>query len=179
MTKLDLARALLIKAESSYGAGGSVSAATDGILVCQPIQPTINYLHTGERRTPPGMAGYMRRVTPAAAELAFSFQHEAKGAAAAYSASVFPSLHRALLAAGFDGAVTLTGGSEKWDYTPTPVTGTPTSLLAELYANGEKYPATGVLLNLESIDFSDLGPPLWTFSARGIKGTFADVACPR
>lgn len=177
-TKLELVRALLIKAEASYLAGGSVAAATDGILVVDEIQPTLETLHDGARRMPPGMAGNMRRVPPAGRNLTFAFGHEAKGPGVAYSASVFPSIHRALLGAGFDGAGTFGGGTEKWEYTPTSGTGTPTSLLGELYAREEKYPFTGGYLNLERLAFEDLGIPLWNFQARTVCGTIADSAVP-
>jgi hypothetical protein len=171
-------RALLAKAEASYLGGGSVAAADDGILLAGPITPTLTYLHDGSRRQPPGMAGNMRRVAPSGAELAFPIVHEMKGAGSAYSASVTPSGHRLILASGFDGAVTTTGGSEKWDYTPTPFSGTPTSLVCELYEREEKWPVTGVYLNLESIEWADQGVPLWTFQARGVPGTIADSAIP-
>jgi hypothetical protein len=177
-TKLPIGRALLIKAEPSYNGGGTLSASTDGILVTDDIVPTHEYAHDGARRQPPGMAGYMRRVAPAGPRITFPFAHEAKGAAVAYSASVVPSVHRALLAAGFDGAVTVTGGSEKWDYTPTPLTGTPTSLAAEVYGRGQKYPVTGIYLNLESIEFGDGMVPHWTFQARGLRGAVSDVSFP-
>lgn len=176
-TKLPIGRALLIKAEPSYNAGGTLAAATDGILVTDDLVPSHEYAHDGSRKQPPGMAGYMRRVAPAGPRLSLPFGHEAKGAAAAYSASVVPSAHRAFLASGFDGAVTTTPGSEKWDYTPTPLTGTPTSLVAEVYGRKQKYPVTGVYLNIESIEFGD-GVPLWNFLLRGLRGTVADAALP-
>lgn len=178
-TKLAIARALLLKAEASYNAGGTVTGTADGFLMCEPTVPTLTPLHDGARRgTPPGMGGNLRRVAPSAFEIAFQLMHEAKGAAAAYSASVFPSVHRALLGAGFDGAVTTTASSEKWDYTPTPLSGTPTSLLGELYARAEKYPFTGAYLNLERLAWDDLGIPLFTFGVRGLLGTIADAAIP-
>lgn len=178
-TKLAIARALLLKAEASYNAGGTVTATADGFLLAEPTTPTITPIHDGARRgTAPAIDGNMRRVVPSAFEIAFPVTHEAKGAAAAYSASVFPSVHRALLGAGFDGAVTVTGGSERWDYTPTPLSGTPASLFGELYAREEKYPFTGAYLNLERIAAEDLGIPLFTFGVRGLLGTIADSAIP-
>src|SRR5687767_6917379 len=114
-TKLPVGRALLLKIEASYNAaGGSVAAATDGVLVCDDLMPTLEYAHDGRRRQPPGMGGHMRGVAPAGPRLNLTVPHEFKGAGAAYSASVFPSLHRLLLAAGFDGAGSFSGGSEKW-----------------------------------------------------------------
>lgn len=179
-TKLNIARALLLKAEASYNAGGTVTATADGFLLAEPTTPTITPLHDGSRRpsAPPAMGGNMRRVPPTAFEIAFPILHEAKGAAAAYSASAFPSVHRAVLGSGFTGAVTTTGGSERWDYTPDALSATPTSLLGELYARKEKYPFAGGYLTLDSIEAAELGVPLWTFGLRGILGTIADAAIP-
>lgn len=171
-------RAFLLKAEASYAGGGSLSNSTDGMLLAGPAPITVTPMHDGARVQPPGMEGNMRRVAPSGFEIAHPILHEMKGGVSAYSASVVPSGHRALLASGFDGAVTTTGGSEKWDYTPTPATGTPTSLVTKAFDRGQEYPATGVYLTLDSIECPDQGIPLWTFGLRGIKGTIADTAHP-
>lgn len=177
-TKLPVGRALLFKIESAYNGGGSLSTSTDGVLVCDAMEPTHEYAHDGRRRQPPGMAGHMRGVAPAGPRLTLTVPHEFKGAGAAYSASVFPSLHRLLLAAGFDGAGSFSGGSEKWDYTPTPIGTTPSSALAEIYGRGQKYPVQGIYLNLERVEWGDGGLPLWSFLLKGLRGAVADVALP-
>lgn len=177
-TKLAILRALLAKPEVSYNGGGSVAAATDGILLAGPSVVLQEPLHDGSRTPPPGMAGNMRRVSPSGMGLNFPILHELKGAGAAYSASVKGSGHNLLLAAGFDAAGSFGAGTERWDFTPTPFTSVPTSLVAEIYDREQKYPCQGIYLSLESIDAPDLGVPLWTFNARGIKGTVADTAVP-
>lgn len=175
--KLSVYRGVLLKAESTYGDATSVSNTADGFLVTNDIVPTHDFAHDGGRRSPPGMGGNMRRVAPSGRSTFYEMHHDAKGFAAAYSASDVPSAHRAILASGFDGAVTTTGGSEKWDYTPTPKGTTPTSHSVELYGRETKFPVNGVYYDLK-IDSPDMGVPNWVFMAKGRAGTTADSAIP-
>lgn len=175
--KLSVYRGLLAKAESAYGDATAVSNTADGILVTNDMVPTHEYAHDGGRRPPPGMAGNMRRVAPSGRTTRWEAHHDMKGFAAAYSASNVPSGHRLILAAGFDGAVTTTGGSEKWDYTFTPKGTTPTSLSVELYGRETKFPVNGVYADLR-IEAPDMGVPNWIFPMVGRAGTTADSAIP-
>lgn len=176
--KLSVYRGLLAKAEVAYGDATAVSNTTDGVLVVNDMVPTHAYVHDGGRKQPPGMAGNMRRTPPSGAGAEFSIEHEAKGFAAAYSASNVPSVHRLILASGFDGAVTTTGGSEKWDYTPTPKGTALTSLSMELYGRETKFPVNGVYLDMKIASETAGDVPLWTFTAKGRAGTRADSAIP-
>lgn len=177
--KLSVYRGLLAKAETAYADAAAVSNTADGILVVSDMVPAFEYVGTGERRpnNAPGMAGNMRKVAPAGRGVSYNAEHEMKGAAAAYSASAFPSGHRLILASGFDGAVTTTGGSEKWDYTPTPKGTAPTSLSTELYGRETKYPVSGVYADFR-VEAEAGQIPLWTFAMKGIGGTIADAQIP-
>lgn len=183
-TKLERIIGLLLKAEASYGAGGSVAAADDGFLLAGKPELEHFYPHTGERRMAPGTGANQRRVPPTAGSgLHFPILHEAKGAGAAYDDSpvVVPSVHRALLGACFSAAFTDPGGaSARVDYTPTPggLGSGFTSLLGSLYTRQHIYPVTGLYTVLESIECPDGGVPLWTFRAKGIRGTIADAVVP-
>src|SRR4051812_21177752 len=106
--------------EASYNAGGSPATSTDGVQLAELPQLVPDWANDGARAMPPGTTGYQRRVGASGRFATASFKAEPKGAGAAYSASVTPNIHKLLRAAGFDAAVTVTGGSEKWTYTPTP-----------------------------------------------------------
>src|SRR5581483_7647925 len=131
------------KLEASYGAGGAPSASTDGIQLAETPQITIGYGYNGDRPAPPGTMGYQRRAQPNGRTASVPFKAEVKGAGAAYSSSVVPSIHTLLRICGFDAAVTTTVGAEKWVYTPTPGPVGYGSGVFNAYARGELYPLTG------------------------------------
>lgn len=168
---------LLFKEEASYGAGGILAAATDGIQLAELPELNPEWANTGERVAPPGTLGYQRRVTPSGATVQFPLRIEPKGAGAAYSASVVPNIHRLLKACGFDAVLTASVGTEKWAYSFLPSQDAPISGVAELYGRGEKYPATGILLDLEA-EFDGPGVPLITLTARALLGDPVDAAVP-
>lgn len=169
---------LLGKKEASYNAGGSLSAATDGLLLDEPVKIAASYAYDGGRPAPPAILGSQRRVSPAGRVVALSPKFSAKGPGIAYTASVLPNIHVPLQIAGFDAAVDVTGGAEKVTYTPTPITGTHSSMVASVYGRGQLYPVQGI--------FSDLtitadGPvvPTWEFAMQGLAGTaFSEIALP-
>ncbi len=169
----------LCKEESTYGTAIAVSGATDGV---QPyftdrngIPVTLNYLFDGTIGPAPGNDGMLRRAPPFGGAVQYDLPFYFKGAGAAYSASVFPLLHKMWKACGLDAAGSFVGGSEKWTYTPTPVGTIPTSLTQELYTEELKVPLTGALGSWKfSGDTS--GPLKHTFSLMGIKGTVARSA---
>lgn len=169
---------LLAKLEGSYGAGGACSAATDGVLLDELIKfSPSQYANDGARPAPPGSAGYQRRVKPSGRFAEYPAKVAVKGSGAAYSASVVPNVHALLRACGLDGTVTTTGGSEKWEYTPTPVPGTFASAVMEIYARGQKYPMTGVLGDFTlAIGGPDVA--ILDCSFKALQGAVTDVSLP-
>lgn len=178
-TKLPTIIGLAGIVEASYNAGGAISSSTDGILLAAPATPTLEYLHDGAHQPPPGMAGYNRRVAPSGRGCSVPFQIEAKGAAAAYSASQKANIDRLLKMAGFDETLVTTGGSESSSYAPT-AGGAGAAFKSgafNCYARQQLFPITGAYADLEIV--AD-GPvvPLWTFNTRGLVGAISDAAVP-
>lgn len=163
---------LLLKVEGTYGAGGSVAAATDGVLMylgdrfALGAPATLNYAGDGAAGLNPGNIGPKKRQAKSGRSFTMPIPHQFKGSGAAYSASVFPSFHRLLLGSGFSAAVVTTVSAEKWTYTPE-LPSVYSGMLGEAYARREKWPFTGGLLDWS---FSADGPvaPLHTFNLSAI-----------
>jgi len=166
---------ILFDLEGSYGTGnpGTMFVETDGIQLAELPELTPEWANDGARPAPPGTLGYQRKVAPSGATLTLPIKLEPKGAGAAYSASVVPNIHKLLRAAGFNAALTATGGAEKWTYTLATTLAEFVSGVARLYARGESYPATGLYLDWE-ISFDGPGVPLITFTMRGLYGDPVD-----
>lgn len=177
-TKLPTIIGLLGKLEASYNAGGSLSTSTDGIQLAGPATPTLDYAFDGERRPPPAITGYQRRLTPQGRACSVTLPHEAKGAAAAYNGTTNVFSARTLLRlCGFDVALDATGGAEKETYTPTPgMTGFGSGLF-EAYARGQKYPIQAAYGDL-SVTFDDNSAPLMEVAIRGLVGAITDTTVP-
>lgn len=112
---------LLGDVEPSYGTGtpGTLSPATDGILLMEPAILTPDYIDDGERGLQPGAAGQMIRSFKSGLFSEFTPRVAMRGAGVAYSASVVPpDLHTFLLISGHQGTVDTTPASEKWTYVP-------------------------------------------------------------
>lgn len=173
---------LLLKVESVYGTYTAPSTSTDGVLLslrdrfALGAPATLNYAGTGDSGLNPGNIGPKKRQAMSGRSLTMPTPHEFKGSGAAYSASVVPSCHALLRAAGFSAAVTTTASNEKWDYTPH-VPGTFDSVSGLLYARRESWTFSGGLFNWS---FQADGPvaPLHNFdlSAIGILPTDASLA---
>ena len=150
---------LLFKAEGTYGGGGTVAAATDGVLMhltdrfALGAPCTLNYAGDGNAGLNPGNIGPRKRLPKSGRSLTMPIPHQFKGAGAAYSASVFPSFHRLLLASGFSATGSFVASSEKWTYTPE-LPSVYTGFLGEAYGRREKRPFVGGLCD-------------WSFSADG------------
>lgn len=175
---------VLLKDEVSYNAGSpTLAAATDGFLIhledraSLPVAE-IRYLHDGSRGLNPGNLGIARRNQQRGRNMTISLAAVSRGGGAAYSATVLPSLHRLLKAAGFDAAIVTTPGTEKVTYTPTAPDTIGASLAGEFYARKEKFRAQGILANW-SWEFSDGAPPVHTFPLVGtMPDDVADAALP-
>lgn len=177
-TKLPTVIGLLLKLEASYGAGGSVAAATDGFLLAEPAIPALEYLHDGAHAPPPAITGFQRRVAPSGEQFSVPVKHEGKGPGTAYSASVLPTPHVALRIGGFDSVVDTTASAEKVTYTPSPGAVGFASALAEFYGRQQKWPGTAIYATLDRIAADGPVVPLWEFTMHGLPGTIADSTVP-
>lgn len=159
-----------LKAEASYGAGGSLSNTTDGFELWLAAKVAslleMGYLEDGDMGFQMAGLGEAAHVPPSGVwvkpQLPFFF----RGPGAAYSASVNSVLHRIALACGFDATVVTTPGSEKIDYTVTPYSATPTSLLGKFISRSEEITADGLFGNL-TIEGRDGKPWLLTANLVG------------
>lgn len=173
---------LLWKEEATYGTAIALTAGTDGAQlyykdrnVGAPLQYA--YLYDGNIGPSIGALGNLKRIGPSGLSLKGPLPFLMRTSGAAYSAAVVPSLHRPLKASGFDATVDITGGAEKWTYSPTAGGSTFTSLTANLYTRGEKLIAIGVVGSIK-LDAPDLAPPVWSFDFNGIGTLPTDSACP-
>lgn len=173
---------LLLKVETTYGSYTAPSASTDSVLLyladrfALGAPARLNYAGTGESGLNPGNIGPKKRQAMSGLSVAMPTPHQFKGPGVAYSASVVPSFHSLLRAAGFSAAVTTTGGAEKWTYTPH-VPGTYDSVSGLLYARRESWTFSGGLFNW-SCQADGPVAPLHTFdlSAIGVLPTDASLA---
>jgi hypothetical protein len=170
------------KEESTYGTAVSLATTSDGIQLQYDNRDypwvTLGYTFDGDLGPSVGNLGTVLRAAKAGQSVAFEPVTRAKGAGAAYSASVVPSIHRLLKASGFDAAVTTTSAAEKWTYTPTAPGTSYTSLTCELYGRAEKVPIVGSLFDW-SFDAPNQGPPTHRFPMSGIlSADISDVATP-
>lgn len=170
---------VLTKVEAVANVAETLSASTDTI---QPwytdrggLPVNIGYLYDGSLGGAPGNLGEIRHAPPYGGALTCELPFFFKGGAAAYSASVVPSLHAQWKAAGFTAAVDVTGGAEKWTYTPTLDSVTPTTLTTEFYTDNEKYATYGGLLNWK-FSGDTTGYIRHMFSWNCIKGNVTDSA---
>lgn len=170
------------KEEATYGTAIAMTTTADGIQLQYENRDypwaAIGYAFDGDLGPSVGNLGTVLRAAKAGQSITFEAMTRAKGAGVAYSASVFPSIHRLLKASGFDAASVTTSAAEKWTYTPTgPGTGY-TSLSTELYGRAEKFPCVGMIADW-SFDFPNQGPPMHKFALSGLlNSAVTDVATP-
>jgi hypothetical protein len=173
---------LLAKEETTYGTAVSLSTTADGLQlqyqdrnVGAPL--TLTYAFDGAMGPSVSALGQQVRVSPSGFSVSGDLPMRSRPGGVAYTASVVPSLHRILKAAGFNATLTTAAGSEKWVYTPTPAGAAYTSLSTGLYTRGELWSATGVIGNLR-MEFANPAPPIYTFSMSGIASLPTDAAAP-
>lgn len=173
---------LLMKEESSYGTAVALATTADGIqlqfkdrFVGAPLQ--IGYAFDGNLGPSVSNLGQVAQVAPSGRSVQGDLPVRSRPGGAAYSASVLPSLHRLLKAAGFDATLTTTAGSEKYTYTPTAPGATFSSLCAELYGRGEKWAVAGIVGNIK-FDAPDPAPPIWMFGLNGLLTLPTDASVP-
>jgi len=170
------------KEEATYGTAIAVTTTADGIQLQYENRDypwaSIEYAFDGDLGPSVGNLGTVLRAAQGGQSVKFEAVTRAKGAGAAYSATVVPSIHRLLKAAGFDAASVTTASSEKWTYTPTGPGTTYTSLTTELYGRGEKFPCVGMISDW-SFDFTNQAPPIHKFTLSGLlNSAVVDVATP-
>lgn len=133
------------KPEGSYGGGGSLSVATDGVQLAladgRAIPMAYKEGYDGVRSYDLAARSPLPILAPGAryidgVELPFSF----KGYGSAYSASNKVNIHNLMLAAGWEAAGSFGAGTEKWTWTPWSGSASPTSLVANIYTGAEKWP---------------------------------------
>jgi hypothetical protein len=166
---------LLIKTEASYNAGGSLAAGVDGVLLMEPAEMSIGYVHAGERGRAPGSGGTLKRGAQSGRFGETTFKVEGRGRGAAYSASALPEINALMRASGHGATVVVTAGVEKVTY--APVSGGFASGVLEGYARGQKYPITGAY---SDFGFAIDGPGflVFEFATSGLLGLPTDVAVP-
>jgi hypothetical protein len=168
---------LLVKTEASYGAGGAVAAGTDGVLLMEPADMTIGYVHAGERGKAPGSGGQLKRGAQSGQFGETSFKVEGRGRGTAYGASALPELHALMRLSGHSATVDASIGAEKVTYAPVSAKADFASAVAEGYARGQKYPLTGIY---GDFGFSIDGPGfiVFEFPISGLIGIPTDVSVP-
>ena len=164
------------KLETTY-ATSSTPANADAILLSEMPVLKIGYANDGSRALPPGTMGFQNRVAPSGRVGEVPLKFEPRGAAAAYSALVFPNIHPMLRAAGFDAAGTFGVGVEKWVYTPTPGPITFGSVSLDLFGRQQQYSMVGVY---GDFTLGAAGPvvPTLEIPCKGLLSTIADAALP-
>lgn len=173
---------LLCKEESTYGTAVSLTTTADGVQLQykdrnQGAPMEHDYAFDGGLGPSVSNLGQVARVASSGFSVKGDLPTRARPGGTAYSASIFPSIHRLLKAAGFDAALTTSVGSEKWLYTPTAPGNGYTSLTMGLYTRGELWSAAGVIGNLK-FDATDPAPPIFTFNAMGIATLPSDASAP-
>ena len=172
-TKVVSILGLLGKVESSYGAGATLAAATEGILLVEDAVMALSYLHSGEHDFTAGTGGNRERGAPSGGEGQFTARVEARGSNAAYSSSEVPmDLHVLMRISGHSATVDTTPSSEKYTY--DPVSSGFTSAAFESYARGEKY-----VMDSAYSDFGFTveapGFAIFEFGVRGVVAPGADI----
>lgn len=178
-SRLNLLEAL-IKTETTYGTDATPSATTDAVWLAQPgnspnIMPD-TWGFSGDNG--PNSVGLQPRLysSPSQRSGSIDLSLYFRGAGAAYAAGVTPldGFHTILKACGYTATGSFTSSAETWTYAPTGDGTTPTS--ATIYAYGRqidgtsnfrKSVLTGAMGSLK-VASSDLKPPLWTASFKGI-----------
>lgn len=141
-TKTNIRWGVLMNAEGSYGAGGTLVAATHGFRVHEDPVASTEYDYDGRRYgKQPGTQGMAINVAPSSRFSKVPLVHEIHGGGAAYSASVLPSLHMALRLAGMDPTLV---ASTSYTYAPSPEATGYASGAVEVYRRGQRWTLNGV-----------------------------------
>lgn len=167
----------MAKVESSYGTPATLVGSNDGVLLSQRPEPDFSqYLDEGDRGRAPGGAPRPRAAMSGRFG-SLRLMSEMIGGGAAYSASVFGSIHTLLRGCGLEATGSFTGGSEKWTFAPEIGPSGLDSLTMEAYLDGQLYKLSGAY---GSFEVGAEGPavPEWDFNFMGLADKPTDVAIP-
>ena len=176
-TKLAVLLGLLGKAEASYGAGGTLAAATDGILLAELADLDETFIFDGKRAAPPGTFGTQKRVPPAGSYLEFTAKTEVRGRGAAYGASALHPEHVLMLISGHAATITTTAGAEKIVYAPSSAASGFASGVFEGYSRGNKWNMLGAYADW-TWGADGIAPLMSEWAIKALFTSVADAACP-
>lgn len=164
----------LVKNESSYAGGVSMSLATDGVQGVEPPTADIVYSTDGARAAPPSQFGSLQYASPTGETVEGIITVEGRGLGSAYSTSSRPpNIHYLLEGAGFTGSF----ASSAWTYVPVQAGTEAQSIGISMYTRSELLPISGAFCNM-SIN-TDGGTPLkFAFPFNGLPGTTTDETLP-
>lgn len=139
--KTNIRWGVLMNTEGSYGAGGTLNAATHGVRVHEDPVATTEYDYDGRRAgKQPATQGMALNVAPSSRFSKVQLAHEVHGGGSQYSPSVVPSLHTLLRLAGMDAAY-ITDTS--YTYTPSGEAAGFASGAVEVYRRGQLWTLNG------------------------------------
>lgn len=179
-TKHTLAGGALAKVETTYNTDSTPTVSANAIRFFEKPAITYGYAYDGNRDVANGAAGRIVQQTPKGrfCDITHKVQVRGRGAAYGTATATVPDIHALLRACGLEAANTTTGGSEKWDFTPTPVTTAPTSVTYWGYGRAELIKATGCYGSFK-ITADSIGIPVWEFALKGTGSvTPADTTLP-
>lgn len=131
--------------EGSYGAGGTIVAGEDAVRMTEEVVATVQYANDGGRGFDPATGRPLKRGVASAGTIDVAPGFRAKGAGAAYSATVGPHGSDLIRCCGWDATVVTTPSSESYSFALTPLTDmTPDSCLVDGYARGKLYRGVGM-----------------------------------
>lgn len=170
--------ALLGKSEATYGTSVSLTT-TDGILlqyadknVGAPV--TLDYAFDGSMGPSVASLAQSSRVAPSGRALRGDLPMRFRGPNGTYNATTLPSLHLPFLWSGLSASI----ASGSIVYTPVAGGTSYGSGTIEMYARGEKWVGSGIIMN-PSFTLDGPAPALWSFATRGIAHALpTDTAAP-
>ena len=165
---LDRLDGMLAKVESVYGTDAAPIAADDGVLVNDRIWTPANPTHAFENTREDAASGTLFSLfpaTPSGRIVEFEVSWEARGAGAAYSASILPEADALLQAGALARVDDFTGGTENVTYSPAD--SGHKSATVYLYAGGNLYKIVGVRTRFR-IPITAGGRSTFVFACMGI-----------
>jgi len=163
---------ILAKIESVYNTDPVPVEATDSILV-ENIQHGLDSLRMVDRPAVRALIGKLQQLYGGSLRM-ISFDVELKGAAATYSASVYPEAHPILRMCGLSATGDFTGGSETWTY--QVISSGFESGTIYYFEDGKRYILTGCRAMSASIKYPTGGVPKLSVSFVGHSVAPTDVA---
>lgn len=166
---------MLLKLEASYGGGGTLAGATDGVELVEVADLALSVIHDGARGQNPANGRPRKRAVPAGFAGAITPRFEFRGLGSAYGAAAYvPDIHVPMRISGHSAVFT----TNKWTFTPATTLAGLASGVAELYARGQKYVLEGIYADMV-MTVEDNGAVFFDFPMQGMVDTNpTDVAVP-